>query len=175
MYATKKISQSAVPLIHQVIPLIDSITSHFDAVLDSSTTSLAIQHAALRGLLLLNKYYACTDDMIVYRISMSTFHKVIFFLSSHLCYLVLHPRIKTQYFKKAGWEEEWIENAKFIAKNEWVTNYKPSTSASTLDTPLESRTSSDSSDVCLEPLLTRISLNNKSSSDPLCTCAPLLC
>lgn len=79
MYATKKISASAVPLIHQVIPLIDSITTHFDSVIDDSTLSLAVCHAALRGILLLNKYYARTDDATVYRIAMSMF-LIVFYL-----------------------------------------------------------------------------------------------
>lgn len=71
MYATKKISESASPLIHQVIPLIDSITAHFNSVIDNVTLNLAVHHTALQGILLLNKYYSRTDKAMVYHIAMS--------------------------------------------------------------------------------------------------------
>lgn len=37
--------------------------------------------------------------------------------------LVLHPRHKLQYFKKAGWEEEWIEAAEEIVRDEFDRTY----------------------------------------------------
>ena len=37
--------------------------------------------------------------------------------------LVLHPRHKLQYFKTAGWEEEWIEAAKEIVRVEFDRTY----------------------------------------------------
>ncbi|KAF5318504.1 hypothetical protein D9619_011038 [Psilocybe cf. subviscida] len=108
MFATKEISKSKVPLIHDVIPLIDAITSALDEVIDDPIQSLTVRHAALRGVLLLNKYYAKTDDTIIYRIAM-----------------ILHPRHKTAYFEKAKWESEWVAVAKALARNEWQENYKP--------------------------------------------------
>jgi len=33
--------------------------------------------------------------------------------------LVLHPRHKLQYFKTAGWEEDWIEAAEQIVRDEF--------------------------------------------------------
>ena len=69
---TKEVSQSAVPLVHTIIPIIDSITSYFDEVIADDTLHLTVHHAALRGLHMLNKYYMRTDDSIVYRIAMST-------------------------------------------------------------------------------------------------------
>jgi len=65
------ISQHKTPLIHQVIPIFDIITSALDDCVDNGDLVPAVRHAALRGILMLNKYYALTDDSIVYRIAMS--------------------------------------------------------------------------------------------------------
>lgn len=81
----KKILQSAVPLIHQVILIIDSITAHFDSVIDDITINLAVRHAALQGIIILNKYYLQTDDSIVYCIATSKL-----FLSRVDMMLIIH-------------------------------------------------------------------------------------
>jgi len=71
--ATKKISKSKVPLIHHVIPIFDVVTTALEDHIDKSTLPLVVRHAALRGYLMLNKYYSLTDDSIVYRVAMSVF------------------------------------------------------------------------------------------------------
>ena len=71
LYATKKISESNTPLLHQVIPIIDSLTTALDEFIDNAALGSAVRHAALRGMLMLNKYYGRTDESIVYRIAMS--------------------------------------------------------------------------------------------------------
>jgi hypothetical protein len=72
MYATKEVSKSKVPLIHKMIPLIDGLTSYFDKVIDDDTLHPAVRHSAMRGLMILNKYYSCTDDSVASCIAMST-------------------------------------------------------------------------------------------------------
>lgn len=61
------------PLIHQVIPIFDVVTTALEDNIDKSTLPLAVRHAALRGYLMLNKYYSLTDESVVYRIAMSGF------------------------------------------------------------------------------------------------------
>jgi hypothetical protein len=36
---------------------------------------------------------------------------------------VLHPRHKLQYFKKAGWEETWIDTSREIVRTEFDETY----------------------------------------------------
>jgi predicted transcriptional regulator len=36
---------------------------------------------------------------------------------------VLHPRHKLQYFKNAGWTDEWIEVAKALIREEFERSY----------------------------------------------------
>ena len=36
---------------------------------------------------------------------------------------MLHPRHKLAYFKKAGWEPQWIEEAESIVRNEFERSY----------------------------------------------------
>ena len=46
-------------------------------------------------------------------------------LSACSCYyLVLHPEHKLEYFKEAGWSQEWIDTAVEIVRDEWLRKWK---------------------------------------------------
>jgi len=75
-----KISTNKIPLIHKVIPHIDVITSTLDEFMDDESKCPAVRHAALRGLLMLNKYYTLMDESIVFRIAMSKFWFLFLFM-----------------------------------------------------------------------------------------------
>jgi hypothetical protein len=71
LYVTKQVSQSSVPLIHTIIPFINTL---FDALDDESanpSNHAAVRMAAKRGRLVLKKYYGYTDYASVYQIAMS--------------------------------------------------------------------------------------------------------
>lgn len=38
---------------------------------------------------------------------------------------VLHPSFKLDYFKRANWEKDWIDEAIRLIREEWETYYKP--------------------------------------------------
>lgn len=42
---------------------------------------------------------------------------------------VLHPGLKTQYFRDQDWPEEWIMAAVELTRDEWTTYYKPAAPA----------------------------------------------
>ena len=46
----------------------------------------------------------------------------------HNGFLVLHPRHKLQYFKNAGWEQDWIDTAKGIVRSVFDRSYAPRSS-----------------------------------------------
>ena len=71
LLATKKISRSHVPLIHEVIPIFDVLTAVLDEFLDNTALLPAVRAAALRGIIMMNKYYALTDDSAIFRVAMS--------------------------------------------------------------------------------------------------------
>jgi hypothetical protein len=71
MFVTKEVLKRKVPLIHKVIPFIDRLTAMLDEVIDNVLLLLTVWHAALCGVLLLHKYYAKTNNSIIYCISMS--------------------------------------------------------------------------------------------------------
>ena len=50
--------------------------------------------------------------------------------------LVLHPRHKLQYFKNAGWSDEWIVTAKALVREEFDRSYAP-VGADIARTPIE--------------------------------------
>jgi hAT family C-terminal dimerisation region len=60
----------------------------------------------------MDRYYSLTDASNAYRIAM-----------------VLHPGVKLEYFRNQDWEEEWIEQARSLVREEYCTKYeKESTS-----------------------------------------------
>ena len=73
LFATKAISKSATPCVHQVIPYIDQITKALDDFSADLELPPAVRAAALRGKTVLNKYYSKTDESIINRIAMSSF------------------------------------------------------------------------------------------------------
>jgi hypothetical protein len=64
-------SQSKVPLLHEVIPLIDTITRALEKAVTNCDLYPAVRASAAKGLFVLNKYYSKTDDSIMYRCAMS--------------------------------------------------------------------------------------------------------
>ncbi|TFK60382.1 hypothetical protein BDN72DRAFT_779492 [Pluteus cervinus] len=56
----------------------------------------------------LNRYYSLTDESVAYRIAM-----------------VLHPRHKLEYFRSAGWEDSWVDEAECLFRAEYDENYAP--------------------------------------------------
>lgn len=99
-----------------MIPIFDILTSTLDKFIDDETCTPAVRAAALRGLSIMNKYYALTDESIVHRIA-----------------IILHPRYKTTYFSKARWPRAWIDTAVSIFRAEWETNYEPTQTAKLVD------------------------------------------
>jgi hypothetical protein len=115
------------PLIHQVIPIFDIVTTALKDNIDKSTLPLAVHHAALQGYLMLNKYYSLMDESVVYHIAMSgflTFSSLGYL--SFLVILVLHPcyKYKTTYFSRAKWPQQWITDAEVLATKVWTEKYK---------------------------------------------------
>lgn len=70
LFATKQISKSTTPLVHDVIQIFDIITQALDEYVADPSLPAAIRLAAARGRTMLNKYYGLTDDSIIYRIAM---------------------------------------------------------------------------------------------------------
>lgn len=38
--------------------------------------------------------------------------------------IVLHPRHKLSYFKNAGWEDEWVDTAETLVRDEFKRSYE---------------------------------------------------
>lgn len=72
LYATKEISTTGKALVHEVLPYFDLLTDHVDQFKNNVQNSPIARAAAQRGRRMLDKYYAFTDDSIIYRIAMST-------------------------------------------------------------------------------------------------------
>ncbi|PLW24957.1 hypothetical protein PCANC_28424 [Puccinia coronata f. sp. avenae] len=78
----------------------------------------ALRNACQAGLKITNKYYSLTDTSPLYRIA-----------------ILLHPSFRDKYFKLANWEPEWIAEAIRLARDMWISHYKPRPTPSTSTTP----------------------------------------
>lgn len=59
------------PLLHQVIRDMDRLNGELEKLIDNNNTMLPLRHAAVLSLGILDKYYAKTDDSIMYRGALS--------------------------------------------------------------------------------------------------------
>jgi len=66
---TLKLSQANVPLLHQVIPIIDYIRNELDKVINDESKLLIVRKAAQNAALVLDRYYARTDESVMYRVA----------------------------------------------------------------------------------------------------------
>jgi hypothetical protein len=71
--ATLQLSQKKIPLVHEVIPVIDLLTNRLEDVSNDAKYLPSIRGGAAKGLAVLNKYYLKTDESVMYRCAMSTF------------------------------------------------------------------------------------------------------
>ena len=73
----------------------------------------------------MNQYYSITDRSAAYRIAMGTLSQVsrvtmrLIHFSS-----VLHPRLKSDYFRVQEWEEKWIDVAENLVREEYISEYE---------------------------------------------------
>ncbi|KAG2740682.1 hypothetical protein P692DRAFT_201727755 [Suillus brevipes Sb2] len=95
------------PTLAMVIPAMDHIDSVFTAgIINHQTLNPSIRAALKLAKRTLNRYYSLTDKSETYRIAM-----------------VLHPQHKLEYFKAAGWEDEWVTTAHNIVHTEYERSY----------------------------------------------------
>ena len=107
-----------------VIPAMDRIDEHLATSAESGDYSAAIRSALAIGKQTLNRYYNKTDHSEVYRIAMGESPLISLYICYFLTFVsVLHPRHKLHYFKVAGWEEEWVEAAHVIVREEFDCTY----------------------------------------------------
>jgi len=66
---TLKLSEANVLPLHQVIPIIDYIRNELDKVINDESKLLIIRKAAQNAALVLDRYYAWTDESVMYRVA----------------------------------------------------------------------------------------------------------
>ncbi|KAF8232541.1 hypothetical protein L208DRAFT_1561799, partial [Tricholoma matsutake] len=108
---TKLFSQSQVPLIAEVIPMLDSIEQSITLVHDDEESELpnVVCVAAQAVLLLINKYYTLMKDCELYIIAIGKF----------MC-----PDKKLKWFKDHGQTEAQIQDIKKMVIEHWDKTYK---------------------------------------------------
>jgi hypothetical protein len=58
-------------MVYEVMPLIDNLTTFVQLCLDNTNLFSSVRASSAGGLFILDKYYAKTDDSIMYRVAMS--------------------------------------------------------------------------------------------------------
>ena len=136
--AMLRLSKKRVPLLYEVIPVIDILNEKLEDVAENTSLLPSVRAGAMKGLAILNKYYLKTDESIMYRIAMSKLP----FDSSFLCIfhivrLVLNPKYKLKYFESKNWPQSWIDAALEVLRDQWKMNYKLFGSVSQGNNPAE--------------------------------------
>ncbi|EJD41569.1 hypothetical protein AURDEDRAFT_127071 [Auricularia subglabra TFB-10046 SS5] len=104
---TKVFSATAVPLVHEVVPLIEKLEGKLVLVRDDEKQPPIMRVAAIVALEVVGKYYALSDDTEVYRISM-----------------IMCPQRKLHWFHKNKWRPDDIVEARRVAIACWNASYK---------------------------------------------------
>src|SRR6266481_5216555 len=68
---TKHILQLATVLVHQVIQIIDRLTTELALAVADKDVHMSIRHGAQNPTRVVNKYYALSDDSVMYQVAMS--------------------------------------------------------------------------------------------------------
>ena len=89
-----------------VIPAMDRLTDSLNAA-NMKPYHTAIQAAMKLARAKMNRYYSLTDSSSAYRIAM-----------------VLHPGMKLKYFRQHKWEDDWIEEAENLVREEYIGTYE---------------------------------------------------
>jgi N-acetylmuramoyl-L-alanine amidase CwlA len=101
-----------------VIPAMDKLTDSLK-ITASKPHHITIQAAMKLARAKMNRYYSLTNSSSAYRISM-----------------VLHPGMKLEYFCQHKWEDDWIEEAKNLVREEYISSYESKETASTATKPV---------------------------------------
>ncbi|KAJ6619310.1 hypothetical protein B0H10DRAFT_1793912 [Mycena sp. CBHHK59/15] len=106
---TRLFSQAEVPLIYEVIPMLERLEEELTNVRDDPNLPTVIRIAAVAGLLVVGKYYALTDDAEVYRIA-----------------IIMCPDKKLDWFNtNPGWLPADRVEAEHIVRQHWEETYAP--------------------------------------------------
>ncbi len=97
--ATEHMSLSKFPLVHEVIPLFDSLINKFEVFITNEDLFPGVRAAAICGRTVICKYYSKTDNSIIYRMAMSKCYFSFRPLANvFFSIAVMHPAYKLEYF-----------------------------------------------------------------------------
>ena len=119
-----KVSKDNIPLVQQVIPIINYLHQCLEDFTDDPSKSMIVHHAAQNGVWVLDKYYSQTDESVMYHVAMGEAHPYHSMIFTKNNFAVLHPKYKTTYFKTKGWAPSWIEEAVCLIRKIWEDKYK---------------------------------------------------
>ncbi|KAI6045222.1 hypothetical protein EDC04DRAFT_2598822 [Pisolithus marmoratus] len=104
---TLRFSSANVPLVHEVIPMLECLEHMMTRVRDAPCELPVIRIAAKAALLMIGKYYALTDDSEVYRIA-----------------IVMCPDRKAEWFdKNPDWHPEDRLTVRQVVRERWEKSY----------------------------------------------------
>ncbi|KNF01138.1 hypothetical protein PSTG_05766 [Puccinia striiformis f. sp. tritici PST-78] len=118
---TLQVSIASSARLSNVVVFIDQVTDQLSTAISNQKYPPALRNACQIGLKITNKYYSLTDSSPLYRIA-----------------ILLHPSFRDEYFKMAHWEPNWIAEAIRLARDMWVSHYKPRSSTTPSATPTTS-------------------------------------
>lgn len=95
---TKLFSRAEVPLVYEVIPILEELEATLTNIRNDATLPNVICIAAMAALIVVGKYYALTDDCEVYRIAISKSDIILVRVANSIL-AVMCPDKKMEWFK----------------------------------------------------------------------------
>ncbi|KAL1748219.1 hypothetical protein HDZ31DRAFT_30289 [Schizophyllum fasciatum] len=120
--ATEYFSRANRPNLPFVIVAMDELDRQLSTMSINTALEPAIRAAAGLAKRTLNRYYSLTDQADSYRVSMGAW-PCLCALSCAKFFIVLHPRHKLEYFKRAGWASDWVAEAERITRHAYDSHY----------------------------------------------------
>lgn len=68
--ATNRISTSQYPMIHEVIPIMDLLNNRLEVFFNDTSLPGVVRQGIQRAIIVLDKYYALTDESIMWKTAM---------------------------------------------------------------------------------------------------------
>ncbi|KAL0570740.1 hypothetical protein V5O48_011221, partial [Marasmius crinis-equi] len=106
--ATLELETNKRPLLFEVIRYMDAINNILEDFINNMGNATILCWGVALGLTVLDKYYAKTDETMLYQGAM-----------------IMHPRYKLSYFRKEKWPQDWIDAVVKSVKALWTDYYKP--------------------------------------------------
>lgn len=126
MDVTNEYQKSNTPALHETILLFGYLRKQLQVYVRSEGCLYSVCAAAYRGLAMANKYDTlCSGALMAQMATRKCLRESTYEILT--VSIVLHPRLKTEWFRKQGWTPDRVQDVIDSTKKIWIDKYKTKT------------------------------------------------